>query len=190
MEKLKFVLPESTETAFISMDGQSQWRAPSCGQDTPRYLEGWERPCALGTTEAEMDETCFKTLLNGARITPAHSLELAEFYLRPLRCRYCALHRWETASGRDEVTGPRSQVAEGRARSHPRSLIKAVMWFPRLFSRNARSNCSHQMPFFLSLTIPQWSFQDLNAVWWPHLAPMAHGRCAYVFLRFKHCFNF
>ena len=35
MEKLKFVLPESTETVFnISMDGQSQRIAPSCGQDT------------------------------------------------------------------------------------------------------------------------------------------------------------
>lgn len=57
----------------------------------------------------------------------------------------------ETASGRDEVTGPRSQVAEGRARSHPRSLIKAVMWFPRLFSRNARSKLLPPDAFFFFL---------------------------------------
>ena len=35
MEKLKFALPDSTETVFnISMDGQSQRIVPSCGQDT------------------------------------------------------------------------------------------------------------------------------------------------------------
>ena len=62
----------------------------------------------------------------------------------------------ETTSGTHGVTGPRSQVAEGRARSHLRSLFKAVMWFPRPFSRNARSKLLPQDAFFpLSLTIMQ-----------------------------------